>query len=108
MMKKLKNYFFKFLKKSWKTISPMLFGKDGLPITTIIIILVISIVGFRMKSLEMVYDGVKKDRMIDKLTMENKELRATKAQLMSTDNLRYIANKYDLKEPDEKQIIIIP
>ena len=39
---------------------------------------------------------------------ENKELKADKARLLSIKQLELFARRFDLKEPDEKHIIIIP
>jgi hypothetical protein len=39
---------------------------------------------------------------------DNKELKAKKASLLSVKNLKLLAQKHNLKEPDEKHILVVP
>ena len=62
---------------------------------------------FRMKSIEMDYKISSMNKDIEKVVLENKELGAVKAKLLSVRNLKKMAKKYDLKQPKQKQIIVI-
>jgi cell division protein FtsL len=63
---------------------------------------------FRMKSVELDYKMVELNQEISKKKLIEKELEATKAGLLSTNSLRELAKKYDLKPPKQNQIILIP
>ena len=78
-----------------------------LPLILAFFTIAILFVLFRMKGVELDYQisGVNKD--IKRITLENKELKAEKAKLLSTKRLRRLAKKYNLTLPDQKQIIII-
>lgn len=62
----------------------------------------------RMKGVEQDYHAHDISKKIKEISVENKELKADKARLLSNKNLKKMASKYKLKEPEEKQIIIIP
>lgn len=61
-----------------------------------------------MKGIEQDYKMNEITKLLKKRIQENKELKADKARLLSIKQLELFAQKYDLKEPDEKHIIIIP
>lgn len=68
-------------------------------------------VGFvysRMRGVELQYQVNKLVKQIENESQTNKKLKAQKADLMSVRNLKKIASKYKLKEPTQKQIIVIP
>lgn len=81
---------------------------QSIPLITSLIFLSILILVIRMKNIDLDYSYNKLNVEIEKLTVENKDLNAEKADLLSSKNLRKYAEKYNLKEPSEKQIIIIP
>lgn len=62
----------------------------------------------RMKGIEQQYKFNDINQKIDKVTFDNKDLKARKARLLSVKNLRKIANQYELQEPTQKQIIVMP
>lgn len=62
----------------------------------------------RMKGVEQDYKFNDLTKKIQMATIEDKELRAEKANLLSINNLRRFAIKFNLKEPDEKHIVIVP
>ncbi len=72
--------------------------------------LVISIlfVLFRMKGVELDYkiNGIQKK--IETVLIENKELKAQRARSLSIKSLRKMAKKHGLKQPKQKQMIVIP
>lgn len=63
---------------------------------------------FRMKGIEMEYKLSDINRTIDNVSLENKELKAQKARLLSVNQLNQLAKKFDLKQPGQGQIIVIP
>lgn len=62
----------------------------------------------RMKGIEQQYKFNELNQKIDRVTFDNKDLKARKARLLSVKNLRKIANQYELQEPTQKQIIVMP
>lgn len=62
----------------------------------------------RMKGIEQHYQFNEITRKIDEVTFQNKSLKAKKAEVLSINNIRKIAKKYGLKEPSQKQIIVVP
>lgn len=65
-------------------------------------------VAFRMKGIEQAYEYNALEKRINNVETINKELKATRAGLLSVQKLRRIAQKYNLKEPGPEQIILIP
>lgn len=79
-----------------------------LPIVISFSILGILFVLIRMKGVEQDYrlnEIVKKTKV---LKIENKELKAQRASVLSVKKLKGFARENKLEEPDEKHIIIIP
>lgn len=70
--------------------------------------LAILFVLIRMKGIEQDYKMNEISSLFKVRLQENKELKADKARLLSIKQLELFAHRYDLKEPDEKHIIIIP
>jgi uncharacterized membrane protein len=62
----------------------------------------------RMKGVEQDYALNQIQKKFDRASLENKELKAMKANQLSVKNLRGISDKYLLTEPDQNQIIVIP
>jgi cell division protein FtsL len=89
-------------------IKSIAFSSQGLPVFLTLSVLGILFVIFRMQSVELDYkiNDVKKD--IKKVKLENKALKAKKARELSTKKLRNLAKKYDLNQPKQDQIIVIP
>jgi cell division protein FtsL len=83
-------------------------SSQGLPLSLAFIIISILFVLFRMKGVELDYKVNTVNSKIEKNLSENKELKAKKAKLLSAKNLRAMANKHSLKQPSQKQIIVVP
>jgi hypothetical protein len=102
----------KVLRRKKKTITETLkeaiFSSQGFPILLTFSVIGVLFVLFRMKSIELDYKISEIDKERNKIEMEGKEIKATKARLLSVKNLRKLARKYDLKQPSSKQIIVIP
>ncbi|MDA9793171.1 hypothetical protein N9B72_01175 [Bacteriovoracaceae bacterium] len=61
-----------------------------------------------MKGVEQQYKYNEISQKIERVTFDNKELKARKAKLLSVKNLRKYAKQYNLKSPSQKQIIVLP
>ncbi len=85
-----------------------IFSSQGLPLILMYLTIGILFVVFRMKSIELDYKLVELNQEISKKKLNQKELEAEKAGLLSTSSLRELAKKYDLKPPKQTQIILIP
>ncbi len=48
------------------------------------------------------------NREIEKVSLENKELKAQKARQLSVNKLHELAKKFEMKQPGQSQVIIIP
>lgn len=83
-------------------------SSQGLPIFALLALIIIGFVVFRMKSLDYDYRTNEMNTALDRAHIENKDLKAKKARLLSTRNLREIAQKHNLTEPSQKQIIVVP
>ncbi|OUR92997.1 hypothetical protein A9Q84_21070 [Halobacteriovorax marinus] len=83
-------------------------SSQGMPIMLTLSVLGILFVLFRMKGIELNYKISTMNKDIDKVALESKELKAKKARLLSVKNLRKMASKYDLKQPKQTQVIVIP
>ncbi len=83
-------------------------SSQGLPIVLSLVVITVLFVLFRMKGIELNYEiaNVKKD--VEKIRVEGKELKAKKARLLSVSNLRKMARTYNLAQPKQHQIIVVP
>lgn len=84
------------------------FSSQGLPIFALLALLTIGFVVFRMKSLDFDYRTNEINTALERAHIENKDLKAKKARLLSTRNLRELAARHNLTEPTQKQIIVVP
>lgn len=89
-------------------IKAIIFSSRGFPLILTFTMLGILFVLFRMKGIEMEYKLSDINRTIDNVSLENKELKAQKARLLSVNQLNQLAKKFDLKQPGQGQIIVIP
>ncbi|MBP9673760.1 MAG: hypothetical protein KBD63_01585 [Bacteriovoracaceae bacterium] len=101
-------FFKKWLKPTFIKVSHIFFSSRGLPFLMIFTALGVFFVLFRMKGVEQDYKQNNLESKIHEEKILGKELRAKKARLMSVKNLREIAEKNDLKSPNQEQIIVIP
>lgn len=99
--KKTKN---KFLNK----VDSLLFKSTYFPFVLTLTVMGILYVFFRMKSVEQDYKMHSYNKSIEESIHENKELKAKRAKLLSTQNLKDLAYKHNLTEPKQEQIIVIP
>jgi cell division protein FtsL len=74
----------------------------------VVAIFSIALISFRMKCVEMGYELNKLEQDIKRKNVETKELKANKANLLSSEYLNMLAKKHQLFEPDQTQIIVIP
>jgi len=100
-------------KKKNENIFKNILEKYILTSQTFPLVLVFSTLGIlfvliRMKGIEQDYQINEIAKQIKIESIENKELKADRARVLSVKNLRGFAKKYNLKEPNEKHIIIIP
>jgi cell division protein FtsL len=86
----------------------VIFSSQGLPIFLSFTTLAILFVLFRMKNVEMDYKISKSNRDIEKVLLDNKELKAKNARLLSTEKLRRLAMTHHLDQPKQDQIIVVP
>ena len=83
-------------------------SSQGMPIMLTLSVLGILFVLFRMKGIELNYKITNVNKDIEKVALESKELKAKKARLLSVKNLRTMAKKYDLRQPKQSQVMVIP
>lgn len=85
-----------------------LFNPRVLPFTLTFSCLAVLFVTIRMRSIEQAYqlDGLETN--LNKVLIQNKELKAQRARMLSVQRLREYAEKFNLKEPGPEQIILIP
>ena len=81
---------------------------QGFPIFLILTVMAILFVLFRMKSVEIDYKVSDVNKDIEKVMLENKELKAKKAKMLSVKSLKKMAKKHGLSQPKQDQIIVIP
>ena len=91
-----------------KKIKDIVFSSQGFPIFLSFTTLAILLVLFRMKNVEMDYKISKSNRDIEKVLLDNKELKAKNARMLSTEKLRRLAVAHELDQPKQDQIIVIP
>lgn len=84
------------------------FNSKTLPLMMAIAIIAASYVLIRMQSLEQDYKIEERRKVLGKMSLENKELKAKKAELISIQRLQRISKEHNLEEPKSKQIIVIP
>lgn len=89
-------------------IKEIIFSSQGFPIFLSFTTLAIMFVLFRMKNVEMDYTISKTNREIEKVILDNKELKAKKARMLSAEKLRKLAMVHHLDQPKQDQIIVIP
>lgn len=89
-------------------IKEIIFSSRGFPIFLSFTTLAILFVLFRMKNIEMDYTISKTNKEIEKVVLDNKELKAKKARMLSSDKLRKLASSHRLAQPKQDQIIVIP
>lgn len=99
-IKKKKENFFGFAKNA-------IFSIQGFPLVLSFTILAVLFVLFRMKSVELDYKISETENKIEDASNESKDLKATRAGLLSVNNLRSYAKKYSLSQPTQEQIIIV-
>lgn len=86
----------------------VIFSSQGFPIFLTLVMMAFLFVVFRMKVIEFEDRISKMNDDIDKVTRENKRLKAAKAKLLSPVRLKQLARQYDLSEPKQEQIILVP
>jgi len=97
------------LKKSiGEKVKGFIFSSQGFPLLLMFSVLGVLFVLFRMKSVELDYKITEVNKEISRARLEQKELGAEKAGLLSVNNLRKLAKQYNLKQPVQNQIIVIP
>ena len=89
-------------------IKSIIFSTQGFPLFLSFTTMAILFVLFRMKNVEMDYKITKANRDIEKVLLDNKELKAKNARMLSTDKLRRLASVHHLDQPKQDQIIVIP
>lgn len=94
--------------KYFSRIFNTLFTSTHFPLVLTATTLGLLFVVFRMKSVEQDYNLHRLNKKIEEANHENTELSAKKARLLSAQNLRLMAEKHNLNEPKQEQIIVIP
>lgn len=95
---------------SWKEnkVIQTLFAPRILPFTLTFSCMAVLFVTIRMKSIEQAYQLDGMAQTLDKALVQNKELKAQRARMLSVQHLRDYAERFNLKEPGPEQIILIP
>jgi hypothetical protein len=91
-----------------KYVSDKVFTSQTLPLIFVVSILGIMFVLIRMKGIEQDYKYHEVAKRIKIQKVQNKEFKAKRAKELSVKQLKAYAKKFNLQEPDEKRIIIIP
>lgn len=91
-----------------KKIKEIIFSSQGFPIFLSFTALAILFVLFRMKNVEMDYKISKTNKEIEKVLLDNKELKAKRARMLSSEKLRKLASMHNLDQPKQEQVIVIP
>ena len=103
------------VRKSRKKVNPFLkylsdkiFTSQTLPLIFVVSVIGIMFVLIRMKGIEQDYEYNEIAKRVKVQQLRNKELKAERARELSVKNLKAYAKQYNLSEPDEKKIILIP
>jgi cell division protein FtsL len=91
-----------------KKIKESLVNSQTLPLIFVVSVIGIMFVLIRMKGIEQDYQFNDIEKRVSIQQVQNKELKAKRARQLSMKKLKAYAKKFDLSEPDEKRIIIIP
>jgi len=86
----------------------VIFSSDIFPMILSLTVICILFVLYRMKSVEVDYKFIDAKKSVEKQQMINKELKAKKAKLLSSKNLKIMAKENKLASPKQEQIIVIP
>lgn len=89
-------------------VKKIVLSSQGFPICLTFVLVAFLFVVFRMKVIEFEDKISKVNYDIEKIVRENKTLKAKKAKLLSPNRLRALAKKYNLSEPKQEQIILVP
>lgn len=89
-------------------VKKVVFSSQGFPIFLTLVMVAFLFVVFRMKVIEFEDRISKMGTDIDKISRENKRLKAQKAKLLSPVRLKQLARQYNLSEPKQEQIILVP
>ena len=86
------------------------FFKDSTTIGIILIFILISFlaINYRMKSVELDYVFGEESKNKKVANLKLKRLKAERAKELSINNLNKLAKKLKMKEPSQKQIIVVP
>ena len=85
-----------------------LFNSQTMPLIFAFSVLGILFVLIRMKGVEQDYKYNEIAKRIQIQENKNKQLKATRARVLSVKQLKSFAKKFNLQEPDEKRVIVIP
>jgi hypothetical protein len=91
-----------------KKIKESLVNSQTLPLIFVVSVIGIMFVLIRMKGIEQDYKFNDIQKRVSIQQIQNKELKAKRARQLSMKKLKAYAKKFNLSEPDEKRIIIIP
>ena len=83
-------------------------NSKAMPLVFAFSVIGIMFVLIRMKGVEQDYTFNELENRVKIQQLQNKELKAKRARHLSMKKLKALADKYELNEPDEKRIIIIP
>ena len=92
----------------WSGIKNIIFSSQGFPIFLIVSVVAILFVMYRMKAVELDYEISNTNKNIEKSNLENKDLKARRARLLSTKDIKEMAREHDLRQPGQEQVIVIP
>ncbi len=95
-------------KKKNNFLKNLIFSTHGFPIFLVLAILMVSFVVFRMKSIDFDYRTNEINLALERSHIENKDLKAKQARLLSSRHLHELAMRHHLAEPNQKQMIVIP
>ncbi len=93
---------------SFDKLKDFLLNSKTIPLIFSFSVLGIMFVLVRMKGVEQDYSFNEIEKRTKIQRVQNKELKARRARELSMKKLKAFADKYDLSEPDEKRIIIVP